>query len=253
LKERYTKMNDQLPAEPTAVLTDWSDRSPSISKLASALCKAQAKIEAAKKDTSNPFFKSKYADLASVWDAIRKPLADNELSILQEPSTNGARVIVTTTLVHSSGEYVRSSLELPVTKQDPQGFGSAITYGRRYGLQSITGVAPEDDDGNAASGGHKSPSPSATARPAPKASAVIAADDLEPKQMYQYDLADHLNSLSDGELEKAFKLLKEERVIEKGDRFVCDHRVKRLDKYQINMNIDTDDLPDSFKGADTNV
>lgn len=129
----------------------WSDRSSEIDKIALALSKFQSELEAVKKDSKNPFFNSKYADLASVWDVIRDPLAANGLAVLQEPSSNGNRIVVTTTLIHTSGQYFRSCLELPVVKQDPQGFGSAITYGRRYGLQSITGVAPEDDDGNAAS------------------------------------------------------------------------------------------------------
>lgn len=129
----------------------WAERSATIGKLAAALSKAQAILEAAKKDANNPFFKSKYADLSSVWAAVRGPLTANELSILQEPSTDSGKIIVTTTLMHSSGEYVRSSLSMPVVKQDPQGYGSAVTYARRYALQSVMGIAPEDDDGNAAS------------------------------------------------------------------------------------------------------
>lgn len=136
-----------IPATPPA----WAERSATIGKLAAALSKAQAILEAAKKDANNPFFKSKYADLSSVWAAVRGPLTANELSILQEPSTDNGKIIVTTTLMHSSGEYVRSSLSMPVVKQDPQGYGSAVTYARRYALQSVMGIAPEDDDGNAAS------------------------------------------------------------------------------------------------------
>jgi hypothetical protein len=133
----------------------WAERSPEIDKLAAALSKAQGKIEAAVKDSANPFFKSKYADLASVWAAIRQPLTENGLSIVQEPSSKNGLVAVTTTLLHSSGQYTRSTLEVPVGKQDAQGYGSAITYVRRYQLQAIAGVAPEDDDGNAASNGQQ--------------------------------------------------------------------------------------------------
>lgn len=129
----------------------WGERSEQITKLAGALSKFQSQLEAVKKDSANPFFKSKYAELSAVWDAIRDPLAANELAVIQEPSSANGRVVLTTTLLHSSGEYIRSSISFPVTKQDPQGYGSAITYARRYALQAITGIAPEDDDGNAAS------------------------------------------------------------------------------------------------------
>ena len=128
----------------------WEARSVGIEKLAAALSKAQAKLESAKKD-SKILFNSSYADLASVWAAIREPLATNELSVVQEPSmAEAGKISITTTLMHSSGQYIRSSLVIPVTKQDAQGYGSAITYARRYALQSIVGIAPEDDDGNAA-------------------------------------------------------------------------------------------------------
>jgi hypothetical protein len=140
------RMDDRMYPPPV-----WGSRSATIAKLAAALSKAQAVLEAAKKDANNPFFKSKYADLSSVWAAVRGPLTANELSILQEPSTSDGRVTVTTTLMHSSGEYVRSSLSMPVKDQTAQGYGSAVTYARRYALQSVMGIAPEDDDGNAAS------------------------------------------------------------------------------------------------------
>jgi hypothetical protein len=107
-------------------------------------------MSAAAKDSANPFFKSKYADLASVWEAIRKPLSSNGLALVQFPRSNDAGVEVETLLIHSSGEWVAETLHLPVSKHDAQGVGSAITYARRYGLQSVAGVAPDDDDGNAA-------------------------------------------------------------------------------------------------------
>lgn len=164
----------------------WGNRSDSISKLAAALSKAQASIEAAKKDSKNPFFNSKYADLSSVWGAIRAPLTANELSIIQEPGSEQGKVIITTTLLHSSGEYVRSSLTLPVTKADAQGYGSAITYARRYALQSVVGIAPEDDDGNAASdkkiGSNQKTTPLKDNR-----GNTIATARIEPINYYWYD------------------------------------------------------------------
>lgn len=143
--------------------------SESLTDLATALSKAQAKIEAARKDTANPFFKSKYADLASVWASCRGPLSENGLSVVQgfeniEPiihvgsdgvpkllATNNT-VRIVTKLLHVSGQWVESTLDLTPKDNSPQSVGSAITYGRRYSLGAIVGVVTDvDDDGNAAS------------------------------------------------------------------------------------------------------
>lgn len=145
-------MSDLETVREGSLATSWAERSVSVTKLAAALSKAQAQIEAVHKDSNNPYYKSKYADLASVWDAIRAPLTSNGLSVLQEPTSENGCVALITTLLHESGEYTRSRLRIPVLKQDAQGYGSAITYARRYSLQAIAGVAPEDDDGNAAVG-----------------------------------------------------------------------------------------------------
>lgn len=125
--------------------------SESIKELVTALAKAQAIMSGAKKDTDNTFFKSRYADLASCWDAARACLPANGLSVVQttRPSDKD-EVIVITRLFHDSGEWIEGELTLPVVKADAQGFGSALTYARRYGLCAIVGIAPEDDDANAA-------------------------------------------------------------------------------------------------------
>lgn len=126
-------------------------KSEQINELAAALSKAQGSMESAKKDSANPFFKSKYADLAAVVEAIRKPFADNGLAYTQLPARcAGEEVQVVTVLLHSSGQWIASETNVPVTKRDAQGYGSALTYARRYGLQAIAGLAAEDDDGNAA-------------------------------------------------------------------------------------------------------
>lgn len=120
--------------------------------LAKAMAKAQSEMADAVKDGFNPHFKSKYATLASVREAVRKPLSDNALAVTQTftPSENGTVTIVTT-LMHESGESIASVLQLPVLKNDAQSFGSAISYGRRYSLAAICGIADdEDDDGNGA-------------------------------------------------------------------------------------------------------
>lgn len=126
------------------------NKSESIKEIAPALLKAQKGIKAALKDSTNPHFKSKYADLSSVIDAVKEHLNGQDITFLQGivPAEHG--VGVETMLLHKSGEWLSSILEIPASKQDAQGYGSAITYGRRYGLQSMCGVPAEDDDGNAA-------------------------------------------------------------------------------------------------------
>jgi len=132
--------------------------SDSIAQLAAALCKAQSTMTHAIKDANNPFFHSKYADLASVVEASRPSLAKNGLSVVQCTWGNA----LFTRLLHDSGEWIEGSIELKPMRQvkdkgweeshDPQSYGSCITYARRYAMAAITGVATEDDDGNAASG-----------------------------------------------------------------------------------------------------
>lgn len=136
------------------------DHSPTIGALAKALAAAQAKIKHAKKEAVNPAFGQgrKYADLSNVWDAIREPLSANGLAVVQLPEPHGKDgVMLATMLIHESGEWIRSKLYLPVSKADAQGFGSALTYARRYGLAAIAGVCPDDDDANEAVGTPKPP------------------------------------------------------------------------------------------------
>lgn len=124
--------------------------SETIKELAAALHKAQGKIKAALKESTNPHFKSKYADLSSVIEAVKQPLLDAGLVFTQGVHDAEGGVAIETMLLHTSGEWLSSTLRIPASRQDAQGFGSAITYGRRYGLQAICGVPAEDDDGNAA-------------------------------------------------------------------------------------------------------
>lgn len=122
-----------------------------IGKLAEALAKCQAALPTAKKDGKNPHFRSNYSTLGSVWDAIREPLSKNGLSIVQlnTPSEPGT-VTVKTVLMHTSGEWIAGELTIPATKPDPQAYGSALTYTRRYALMAMLGVCGEDDDGEGA-------------------------------------------------------------------------------------------------------
>lgn len=132
-------------------------RSETINELAVALSKAQAAMQTAKKGAENPHFRSKYADLAAVWEACRKALTDAGLSVLQSPRLtmigSAAMVEVETLIMHTSGQWIADVLTVPVSKVDAQGVGSAITYARRYALAAFASVAPDDDDGNAAVAG----------------------------------------------------------------------------------------------------
>lgn len=124
------------------------NQSESIKELAGALNKAQSEMSGAQKVSNNPFFKSKYADLAEVINCAKDALHNNGLSISQFPITEDNKAGVKTILMHISGEYLCDTLLLPCAKQDPQGAGSAITYARRYAYQSVLGIPSEDDDGN---------------------------------------------------------------------------------------------------------
>jgi len=139
-------------------------QSESIANLAKALSSVQGKLTYAKKDSANPFFKSNYADLESVWDACRDLLAANGLSVIQLPGETIVNTVVaneketviaemslTTVLAHNSGEWISQQMSLPMSKIDAQGAGSALTYMRRYALAAVVGVVQADDDGNAAS------------------------------------------------------------------------------------------------------
>jgi ERF superfamily len=151
--------------------------SDEIDELATALSKAQGEIFDAGKGSENPYFKSKYADLAAVRSVIRVPLAKHGLSIVQNPATVQGGVEVQTFLLHSSGQYMSSKLFMPVAKNDAHGIGSAITYARRYSLMSILCLATEDDDGNAAvrGGGNVSQNVSLVPSDGVKESAMIVA------------------------------------------------------------------------------
>jgi hypothetical protein len=148
------------------------------SALARALARAQGVMASASKDKTNPAFKSRYADLASVWDACREPLTSNGLAVVQlVTAADKASVTVETRLLHESGESVSSVLTMPVEKPTAQGVGSAITYARRYALSALVGVAPDDDDdGNAASGvAPRNAAPTAQVVPFPASGAELWA------------------------------------------------------------------------------
>lgn len=125
-------------------------QSQDVTELAKALSKAQGEMEGAAKNSSNPHFKSKFADLASCWDACREPLYNHGLSITQTMMPIEGGTILVTTLLHASGQWMRSYAPLFLDKQTSQGLGSAISYQRRYSLAAMVGLYQEDDDGQKA-------------------------------------------------------------------------------------------------------
>lgn len=121
-------------------------------KIAPAFIKAKKSFSPALKDKTNPAFRSKYADLGACLEAVDDALLDNGIALYQETFEDNSGVTVETVFLHESGETIRGGkLHVPASKQDPQGYGSALSYARRYSLMAACGIAPEDDDGNAAS------------------------------------------------------------------------------------------------------
>lgn len=128
--------------------------------IASAFVAAKREFGPALKDKTNPAFRSKYADLGACLDAVEGPLLAHGIALYQETFEDATGVTVETVMLHESGESLRcGKLHVPASKQDPQGYGSALTYARRYSLMAACGIAPEDDDGNAAT---RPPSKAAT-------------------------------------------------------------------------------------------
>lgn len=128
------------------------ETSDTITKIAPALLKAQRAITFAVKDSKNPAFKSTYADLSSVIEACKPALNDAGIAFMQMPApSDPGTIALTTRLIHESGEWIESTATCPLQKIDPQGYGSANTYLRRYSLAAAVGLYQDDDDGNAAS------------------------------------------------------------------------------------------------------
>lgn len=147
-----------------------------MSAIAPAFIKAKQAFSPALKDKTNPAFRSKYADLGACIDAVDDALLAHGIVMYQETSLDETGITVETVLLHESGETIRGGkLHVPSAKQDPQGYGSALTYARRYSLMATCGIAAEDDDGNAAS------APKAQTKPAAqKTAAQPAGVDLMP-------------------------------------------------------------------------
>ena len=148
--------------------------SESISEIAAAMVLAQQAMLPLIKDSNNPFFKSKYADLQAVTEACYPALQANGICVMQSAESLGTLGInIKTRLIHKSGQFIETECAIPPAGQDPQKYGSAVTYGRRYGLQAAVGLAAIDDDGESAMN-RNAPK---TATPAPTPATPVKTDD----------------------------------------------------------------------------
>ena len=152
-EERAKTVEDYLPSdEDYAIEVFEPTMSDTIGKLAGALAKAQSEMTMVEGKSINPFFNSKYASLATVLEVAMPALNANEIALVQGNrwDTNNNGFYITSMLMHSSGEWIKSEIRMPIAKKDAHGIGAATTYGRRYLLSSMVGVAQADDDGNGA-------------------------------------------------------------------------------------------------------
>ena len=151
LKQKEDRENKEKESENYTDRRTNGWKSSEIDKLATALAKAQAELEGAKKESVNPFFKSGYADLHAVIKSSFPFLSKHGLSVSQGNEIIPGAICVTTLLMHTSGQWLRSKIKLPLKDVTAQGVGAAMTYGRRYGLSAIVGIAQYDDDANSIS------------------------------------------------------------------------------------------------------
>lgn len=159
-------------------------KSEQIGELAKALCAVQSEIQGAVKDHANPFFKSKYADLESVWNAARGPLTKNGLAVSQTTDVDDqGRMTLLTWLIHSSGQWICGKLSILAQKPDAQSAGAAITYARRFALAAIVGIHQTDDDGESAVGRGKPNIPVHTTNQTPHSNGIDNINDAFDQAM----------------------------------------------------------------------
>jgi len=182
--------------------------SESIKELATALAIVQGQLTFAKKDSKNPFFKSNYADLESVWDACRELLSTNGLAIMQFPGEYlDGNMALNTIITHKSGEWMSQEMSVPVSKPDAQGAGSALTYMRRYALAAVVGVVQADDDGNSASNKATSVAESATSQQITSINALIEQAEADEAKLLAYFKKPSITLLSRTEAIQAISML----------------------------------------------
>ena len=174
---------------------EYKLRAEKMKNISTAFVKAQQEFGALLKDSNNPFFKSKYADLHSCVSTVLTALNNNGIGLIQTCHESANGVIVETMFIHESGETINcGKLHVPAIKQDPQQYGSALTYARRYSLMAACGIAPEDDDGNAA------------AKQAPAKTA--------PANTSKASLAASLPALSNDEINEALRVMGVQTTLE---------------------------------------
>ena len=187
--------------------------SESITTIMPAFIKAQANFAPALKSATNPHFKSKYVALDGVIDAVAAPLREQGIAIMQMTDIEDARTILVTRLIHSSGEWLGSRYPVHPVKADPQGEGSALTYARRYALMALVGIAPEDDDGNAAvKAADKAASAPITEEQEATLRDALAANDKQVEGCLAYFQIERLSDLPASKYAMALKIASTKRA-----------------------------------------
>lgn len=183
-------------------------------KIAAAFVKAQKGFAPALKTSSNPHFRSKYADLSACVEAVIDSLNENGIALIQTPHESDSGVIVETIFLHESGESMSGGkLYTPASKQDPQGYGSALTYARRYGLMAACGIAPEDDDGNAAVRAKPDPVKTITEKQAQDLDALITEVGADKTAFLKFAKLTRLDDMKASDYDKAVAALNKKREV----------------------------------------
>lgn len=181
-------------------------------QIAAAFVRAQKSFAPALKTSQNPHFRSRYADLSACVEAVIDALNDNGIALMQIPHESDSGVIVETVFVHESGETLSGGkLYTPASKQDPQGYGSALTYARRYGLMAACGIAPEDDDGNAAVKAKHEPVTTITEKQAQDLDALITEVGADKAAFLKFAKLTKLEDMKASDYDKAVAALNKKR------------------------------------------
>jgi len=200
-------------------------------ELFAALSKMQGEVENATKGSTNPHFKSRYADLAEVLNTVRPVMSANGLSVIQSPAFDGLRVGVTTTICHSGGGYVTGEMSCIPAKHDGQGIGAATTYLRRYALAAFTGIAQEDDDGQSAVVNVKVFSPPITPAKASEIKDELNDLGIDEEAFLKYYGATKVESITTDKLpliEKAFAAKRKPKTASKSIDNAFEEMAKRV-------------------------
>jgi hypothetical protein len=179
-------------------------------QIAAAFIKAKKAFAPAIKNASNPHFRSKYADLAACIEAVDEPFLNAGIAMYQETFEDATGITVETVLLHESGESMRcGKLHVPASKQDPQGYGSALTYAIRYSLMTACGIAPEDDDGNEATKQKQAKPKSNVLDDAAAIAAMRSAPDIQTLNKYYQSAMERASNEQAQTLEAAYAVAKD--------------------------------------------